>query len=147
MIVDLMRNDLARIARRGTVSVPVPGRLVSAPTIHHLEAVVTARLAPGLTLGAFLAAVCPGGSITGAPKREVMTAIRAAEGRPRGYFMGHAFYLDDGGAFDSSILIRTLVKDGRNAYAFAAGSGIVTRSDPHRELAEIDAKCRVVTET
>jgi para-aminobenzoate synthetase component 1 len=92
-----------------------------------------------------VAAACPGGSITGAPKAEVQAAIRAYEGRPRGYFMGNAFYLDDGGAFDSSILIRTLVRQGDFAYAFAAGSGIVIKSDPETERREIAAKCGVLT--
>lgn len=151
MIVDLMRNDLHRVALRGAVTVPETARLVSVPSVHHLEAHVAARLRPDLTLGELLASVCPAGSITGAPKREVMTAIRAYEGRPRRYFMGHAFYLDEGGGLDSSILIRTLVREGaatrENAYAFAAGSGIVIASDPQSERCEIDAKCRVVTET
>jgi para-aminobenzoate synthetase component 1 len=145
MIVDLMRNDLNRVAVPGSVRVPAAAALVTLPTVHHLEARVTALLAPGLRLGDLVAALCPGGSITGAPKVEVMTAIRAYEGRSRGYFMGNAFYLDDGGGFDSSILIRTLVRRGDFAYEFAAGSGIVIGSDADTERREIAAKCGVVT--
>jgi para-aminobenzoate synthetase component 1 len=139
MIVDLMRNDLNKISETGTVQVKDAGRIVTHPTVHHLEARIEARLQPGLILGQFLRAVCPGGSITGAPKKEVMKAIRSYEGRDRGYFMGNVFYLDDRGNFDSSILIRTVVNG-----EFAAGSGLVIRSDPQLEMQEIATKCRVL---
>lgn len=146
MIIDLMRNDLARVSQRGSVAVPSTGHLLTVANVHHLEGVVTSKLRHGLTLGELFDATCPGGSVTGAPKQEVMRAIRDYEGRERGYFMGNAFYLDDSGAFDSSILIRTLVKRaGQKDYEFAAGSGIVMHSDPAAECREIDAKSRVLT--
>ncbi len=146
MIVDLMRNDLARVSRRGTVVVESRSHLLTVANVHHLEATVTSRLQPGLTLGELLDATCPGGSVTGAPKREVMQAIREFEGRERGHFMGNAFYLDDSGGFDSSILIRTLARRvGQKDYEFAAGSGIVVHSKPAAECREIDAKARVLT--
>lgn len=144
MIVDLMRNDLNRVARRGSVAVPEVKRLDTHANVHHLSARVTATLPGHLRFGELVAALCPGGSITGAPKREVMGAIRAYEGRPRGYFMGTLWYLDDGGIADSAILIRTLVRAPSGAYAFAAGSGIVMASDPEHEGSEIDAKTRVL---
>lgn len=146
MIVDLLCNDLNTISRRGSVEVVCPGTLVSFPSVHHLQAEIRAELRDGITIGEVLQGVCPGGSITGCPKREVMQAIAEAEGRPRGYFMGHSFYLDDFGRFDSSVLIRTVVAEA-NAMHYAAGSGIVVRSDPLQELGEIAAKCRVVTAT
>ncbi len=146
MIVDLMRNDLARVSRRGSVEVQSPGHLLTVSSVHHLEATVASRLLPGLTLGELALATCPGGSVTGAPKIEVMRAIREREGRDRGWFMGNAFYLDDSGAFDSSILIRTLARRaGQKDYEFAAGSGIVVHSHPAAESREIDAKARVLT--
>lgn len=145
MIVDLMRNDLARVSRRGSVEVQSPGHLLTLANVHHLEATVSSKLKPGLTLGELVAATCPGGSVTGAPKHEVMQAIREREGRDRGWFMGNAFYLDDSGAFDSSILIRTLARRaGQKGYEFAAGSGIVVNSQPAAESREIDAKARVL---
>lgn len=145
MIVDLMRNDIAGVALPGTISVPETCVLSSHANVHHLSASVRARMRPGTTLAAVLAAVCPGGSITGAPKIEVMKAIRQLEGRSRGYFMGNLFYLSDDGYFDSSILIRTLVRRQDAApYVLAAGSGLVVHSDPELERAEIAAKARVV---
>lgn len=143
MIVDLMRNDLNRIAERGSVNVSEATRLTSHAQVHHLSAKIEARLAAGLEMREFLAALCPAGSITGAPKREVMQAIEAAEGRQRGFFMGNAFYLDDSGHFDSSVLIRTLVCQ-KDACEYAAGSGLTINSDPIQEEAEIRAKARVI---
>ncbi len=146
MIVDLMRNDLHRVSRPASVRVLSPNQLLSVANVHHLVAHVAADLRPGLSLGELLAAVCPGGSVTGAPKREVMEAIRTYEGRERGYFMGHAFYLDDSGAFDSSILIRTVARTAaQGQFEFAAGSGIVMRSQAEAELREIDAKTRILS--
>ena len=145
IIVDLMRNDLYRVGQPGSVSVRSAGELLSVHGVHHLEAQVQAQLRLPQSLGEMLAQICPGGSITGAPKREVMGAIRAYEGRARGYFMGHAFYLDDQGSFDSSLLIRTLVGSGDGYFDYAAGSGIVIGSDPEAERLEIAAKCQVIT--
>ncbi len=90
-----------------------------------------------------LDALCPGGSITGAPKREVMRAIREKESRPRQLFMGNIIYRDAWtGRLDSSILIRTAVHQKR--WEFAAGSGLVIHSDPAEELTEILTKARVM---
>ncbi len=145
MIVDLMRNDITQVCQSGTVNVTDSGSLKSFQKVHHLVAKISGKLRPNLTIGEFLAPLIPGGSITGAPKIEVMEAIHEYEARDRGYFMGNIFYLDDSGAFDSSILIRTVIKQGSNPYEFAAGSGIVINSEPELEMAEIEAKCRVIT--
>ncbi len=98
MIIDLMRNDLNRICQSGSVQVRDSNKLVSFVNVHHLVGSVTGRLRETLSIADFLTALCPGGSITGAPKIEVMNAIRQYEGRTRGFFMGHAFMLDDNGA-------------------------------------------------
>ena len=147
MIVDLMRNDLGRIAMRGTVAVPDRGSLASFRGIHHRMATVTATLAPDLTLADFIAALCPGGSITGAPKIAAMAAIRSYEGRQRGVFMGNLLVWDHAtGRFDSSILIRTMARtQPAMPFEYAAGSGIVVASDPHAESDEIQAKTSVLT--
>lgn len=145
MIVDLMRNDLNRICLAQSVKVEDPGTVHSFSNVHHLIARVSGQLAAGLSLGDLFSALCPGGSITGAPKREVMQAIREYEGRERNYFMGNFFlWTPQTGYFDSSILIRTAQRLGPGPTEFAAGSGLVIRSQPEDELAEIKAKCRVV---
>ena len=147
MIIDLMRNDLNRICRGGTVRVRDPGRVRSFNTVHHLVGHIAGCPKPGLTMEEFFHALCPAGSITGAPKIEVMQAIRESEGRSRGFFMGNAFIWDPGrGHFDSSVLIRTMVREGSGDYTWAAGSGIVTGSDPELERDEIFTKCRVLTD-
>jgi para-aminobenzoate synthetase component 1 len=143
MIVDLLRNDLFRVCQASSVKVLDPGSLHSFSNVHHRIARIQGLLRPGLAMGELLKALCPGGSITGAPKREVMLAIREKESRPRGYFMGNIIYKDAWtGVLDSSILIRTAVH--RDRWEFAAGSGLVIHSDPAEELAEILTKARVM---
>ncbi|MBP9708861.1 MAG: chorismate-binding protein [Oligoflexales bacterium] len=147
MIVDLMRNDLHKIAVRHSVSIENSNALKSLAHIHHLFAVIRAKILPDLTLQNILSAVCPAGSISGAPKIEVMKAIKEYENRPRNYFMGNIFYQTANGKFDSSILIRTLVGKGYQSDSpldYAAGSGITINSDAETEMKEIDLKCASV---
>lgn len=146
MITDLMRNDLFRVCRSGSVRVERPFELQSFANVHHLVSTVSGLVQPQMTWQPFWERLCPGGSITGAPKVEVMKAIRTYEGRDRGYFMGNFFAWDPGrGHLDSSILIRTVVKRPGGQYEFAAGSGIILGSEPEQEQAEIAAKSRVIT--
>ncbi len=151
MIIDLMRNDLSKIAIPGSVQVPTqthPVELQSFANVHHLVGRICGSLKKGTALGGVLEALCPGGSITGAPKKAVIQAITRYEQRLRGYFMGHVFWMDHLGQWDSSILIRTLIREGGgpdNRWEFAAGSGLVIHSNPLEEYAEIDAKSRILT--
>lgn len=144
MIIDLMRNDLNKICLPGTTTVTERNKLLTFANVHHLAGTIKGRLKEGITVDEFFKALCPGGSITGAPKIEVIRAIREFEQRPRGYFMGHAFMQDTSGLFNSSVLIRTVCRSVRNKYEFSAGSGIVIHSDPTSERLEIDAKCNVL---
>ena len=146
MIIDLLRHDLLNICYSGSVKVSQDATLVKHPTVHHLEAIIAGTIRENITIAAILQAMCPGGSITGAPKLEVMKAIKSYEIRNRGYFMGSCFYFDPNSCrFDSSILIRTVVKDNRSAvYEYAAGSGIVKDSIPHEEFRETITKCQVI---
>lgn len=147
MIVDLMRNDLNRISVVGTVKVIDAGSVKTFARLHHLVATIRSVVKHDLTMDEFLTSLLPAGSITGAPKVEVMRAIRDYEARPRGYFMGNIVCRDDTGRIDSSVLIRTLVSNDRgSSFEFAAGSGIVIRSEPAAELAEITTKCRILTD-
>lgn len=145
MIVDLLRNDLQKISLPASVKVLDPGSLHSFFNVHHRIARIRGQLRPGTMLQDALSALCPGGSITGAPKREVMQAIREKEQRNRAFFMGNILFKDRiTGRLDSSILIRTAVKQGDGPWEFAAGSGLVIQSEAEEELQEILAKARVL---
>ena len=142
MIVDLMRNDLSRVCPAGAVAAPELFRVETFPNVHHLVSTVTGRLAPGMTAVDLLRAAFPPGSITGAPKVQAMKVIARLE-PPRGPYCGSMFWAGVDGAFDSSVLIRTvgLVEDSRGwRFEAPAGAGIVADSDPVLEREETEAK-------
>lgn len=144
MIIDLMRNDLSEVAKVGSVSVPSQPYVRDFGYVKHLIGEVAAHLPGSLKVGQLMRSVLPAGSITGAPKRAVMEAIADIEGRPRHFVMGNMFWLDlKRGFLDSSVLIRT-AQVIENEYEFAAGSGIVIKSDPSVELMEVQAKCQAL---
>ena len=146
MIIDLMRNDFAKICLPGSVNVVAQSALKKFTHVWHLEGQVTGILNDDQTLNSILKAVCPGGSITGAPKIAAMRRIKLEEGRQRGYFMGNFFRINYDGSLESNIMIRTLVSDNHfRSATYAAGSGIVIKSDPYSELQEINAKCAPLT--
>jgi len=135
MIVDLVRNDLGRVAEFGSVRVEELAALTSHPTVHHLNGSVTARLAEGRDVVDLLRASFPCGSITGAPKVRAMEIIEELEPVRRGVYTGAVGYLSFTGEADLSVSIRTMVKkDGR--VAFSVGGGIVADSDPLAEYEE-----------
>jgi para-aminobenzoate synthetase component 1 len=142
MIVDLVRNDLARVCAAGHVATPELFRLASFANVHHLVSTVTGRLAPGAGPGELLRAAFPPGSITGAPKVQAMKVIADLEGA-RGPFFGSMAWIGDDGAMDSSVLIRTaaFVRDAEGwRFEARAGAGVVADSDPASERAETEAK-------
>jgi len=141
MIVDLMRNDLARVAVAGSVAVPELWTVETYPTVHQLTSTVTATLAPGADATDVLAATFPCGSITGAPKVRAMNAIAAIEERARGPYTGAIGRIDAGGDAAFNVAIRTLVlPEGTDAATLSLGAGIVADSDPAAEWAECLAK-------
>ncbi|WP_439470855.1 anthranilate synthase component I family protein [Brevundimonas sp.] len=147
MIVDLMRNDLARAAAPGSVAVERLFKVEPLPTVHHLVSTVTARAAPGVGPAELLEATFPPGSITGAPKHQAMKVIAAHE-PPRGVWCGSLFHIADG-RLTASVLIRTAAfeREGeRWRFRTLAGAGIVADSDPAAELAETEAKIRALRE-
>jgi para-aminobenzoate synthetase component 1 len=141
MIVDVLRNDLGRVCAPGSVRVPRLRRLERTPSVQHLVSTVAGRLAPGRDAFDLLAAAFPGGSITGAPKIRAMELIESLEPVRRGPYCGAALWVDAGGAMGSSILIRTLVADGRRL-TLHVGGGITWRSDPLAEWEETRTKAR-----
>lgn len=148
MIVDLMRNDLARVCEPGTVAVERLFAVETLPTVHHLVSTVAGRARADASAADILAAAFPPGSITGAPKHQAMKVIAAHE-PSRGAWCGSLFMIGDEGALASSVLIRTAAfrrVDGLWRWRTLAGAGIVADSDPRSELAETEAKIRALRE-
>ncbi|MDE0903964.1 MAG: anthranilate synthase component I family protein [Planctomycetota bacterium] len=145
MIVDLVRNDCSRVAQVGSVRVgPLP-ELESHASVLHLAADVSADLAEGRTAFDALAALFPGGSISGAPKLRSMEAIARLEGEGRGFFTGSLGFLDCAGNGLFNILIRTLVArpqgpESTQEVTFWVGGGITAASDPVAEERETRVK-------
>ncbi|MBK3441646.1 aminodeoxychorismate synthase component I [Pseudomonas lactis] len=146
MIVDLLRNDLGRSCRIGSVKVPELFSLESYPNVHHLVSSVTGVLADDKDALDLIAGSFPGGSITGAPKIRAMQIIDELEPTRRGLYCGSLVYLDVRGEMDSSIAIRSLlVKDGQ--VCCWGGGGIVADSEWQAEYQESLTKVRVLLQT
>ncbi len=139
MIVDLLRNDLGRVCRPGSIRVPELFALERYASVHHLVSTVTGELAPGEDAAGLLRACFPGGSITGAPKVRAMEIIEELEPHRRGVYCGAIGYLGFDGAMDVNIAIRTLVHS-HGGLRYWAGGGIVHDSRADAELAETEQK-------
>lgn len=135
MIVDLSRNDLARVCAAGSVRVTVPRRLLRFARVHQAIAVVRGRLARGHDRLDALQAAFPPGSVTGAPKVRAMEIIDELEGEGRGPYCGALGWFDAAGGMDLSVAIRTILVAGRRA-SYRVGGGITLGSDPHDEWRE-----------
>ena len=135
MIVDLLRNDLSRVAQPHSVTVPQLCALESFAQVHHLVSTVQATLQPQLCAYDALAMAFPGGSITGAPKHRAMQIIAKLEPQPRGLYCGSFFYSDGQGKLDSNILIRTIQMIGDHLRC-DGGGGITVDSDCASEYQE-----------
>jgi para-aminobenzoate synthetase component 1 len=146
MIVDLLRNDLSRVCRPGTVRVPELFAIEHHPTVHHLVSTVLGELEPNVDAVDLLRATFPGGSITGAPKVRAMEIIAELEPTQRGVYCGSIGYLSSTGTMDTSIVIRTYLALRGQVY-FQAGGGIVADSDPELEYRETLDKARGLIET
>ncbi|MFI7606453.1 chorismate-binding protein [Micromonospora sp. NPDC049366] len=138
MIVDLERNDLARVARTGTVRVDELFAVRRWCDLWQAESTVTAAVADGLGLADLLRAVCPGGSVTGAPKLAALRHIADLEPVGRGASMGALGWVAPG-RVDLGLTIRTAAADGQRMHVWAGG-GITWDSDPWDEVAEAAAK-------
>ena len=144
MIVDLVRNDLGRVAQTGSVTVSRPMAVEPYPTVQHLVSTVEAQARPGLGLAALLRSVLPGGSVTGAPKHAVCTHLAQVEAAPRGFYCGALGWIGPHGDLDLALPIRTAqIAEGRLTYW--TGGGITRRSDAAREWAELFLKTRALT--
>ncbi|TMX66051.1 aminodeoxychorismate synthase component I [Vibrio rotiferianus] len=135
MIVDLLRNDIGRVASPGSVHVPKLFDIESFPAVHHLVSTIRADLDTQYSAADLLRACFPGGSITGAPKVRAMQIIEELEPHRRSAYCGSVGYISRHGRMDTSITIRTLVAEDNKLYAWAGG-GVVADSDCAAEYQE-----------
>jgi len=140
MIVDLMRNDLSRVAEAGSVRVDAPFAIESYPTVHQMVSTVRAQLQPNKGAMDIVRAIFPCGSITGAPKIRAMELIQEVERDPRGPYCGAIGRIDSSGDAAFNVAIRTLRltpgENGRGRAVLGVGSAIVADSDPMDEWRE-----------
>ncbi|GIU53243.1 aminodeoxychorismate synthase component I [Shewanella sp. KT0246] len=135
MIVDLLRNDISKVATAGSVNVPKLFDIESFPAVHHLVSTVEAIMAEQYDAIDLLKAAFPGGSITGAPKIRAMEIIEELEPSRRSIYCGSIGYISQDGHMDTSITIRTLVTQNNTLYCWAGG-GIVADSNVEAEYQE-----------
>ena len=146
MIVDLLRNDISRVTRAGSVHVPTLFHVESYPTVHQMVSVVEGILQDSLGPADVLRAIFPCGSITGAPKLRAMEVIREVERFGRGLYTGSIGYFAPDGSARFNVAIRTLVLEaGAQAGILGLGSGIVADSQPEAEWQECLDKARFIT--
>jgi para-aminobenzoate synthetase component I len=143
MIVDLMRNDLGRIAELGTVTVPSLLEVEEYAHVHQLVSTVRARIRQPLTVLDVVQSAFPAGSMTGAPKRSAMTILHGLEEGPRGVYSGAFGYLGVDGGADLAMVIRSIVLTPAGA-SIGTGGGITALSVPEEEIEETRVKARAL---
>ncbi|HEX6170996.1 MAG TPA: anthranilate synthase component I family protein [Chitinophagaceae bacterium] len=137
MVVDLVRNDLARVCKEGTVKVDELFGIYSFPQVHQMISTVSGELKDEMTFSEIIKSTFPMGSMTGAPKRRVMELIDQYERSGRGIFSGALGYITPEKDFDFNVVIRSIMYNASEKYlSFMAGSGITFYSDAEREYEE-----------
>jgi len=137
MVVDLVRNDLSKICREGTVGVTELFGIYSFPHVHQMISTVQGTLNEGVGLADCIRATFPMGSMTGAPKHKVVSLIDQYERSARGLYSGAIGYVSPTGDFDFNVVIRSILYNHKEQYlSYQVGSGITYYSDPHREYDE-----------
>ena len=151
MIVDLLRNDLSRVALPGSVTVPTLFHVAQHGNVLQMTSTIEATAKPDASLRTILDAVFPCGSVTGAPKKRSMEIIQELEGTPRDYYCGALGWLDPNGDFAFSVPIRTLnieasLSAHQTKFTLGIGAGITIDSDPLQEWQECQTKSAFITE-
>nr|WP_298797926.1 aminodeoxychorismate synthase component I [uncultured Acetobacter sp.] len=139
MIVDLMRHDIGRVARIGSMSVSEFLNVERFAHVHHLVSEVRGELEAGRDVFDLLQATLPPGSVTGAPKHRAMEIIEELEASPRGAYCGSVFCIGVDGSMESSVIIRTIIRK-NSSLTLAAGGGITILSDAEKEYEEMRLK-------
>lgn len=145
MIVDLMRNDLSRVAAIGSVKVVEAFKVEPFARLHHLVSTIACKTRPEVTASEVLRATFPPGSVTGTPKLKAIETIKALEPEPRGIYTGALGFIDRLGGLSLAVAIRTAVIE-KGVASYFAGGGIVEASNIAREIEETDLKARVFTD-
>lgn len=137
MVVDLVRNDLAKICKEGTVKVDELYGIYSFPQVHQMTSTISGKLMDDISFSEIIRATFPMGSMTGAPKKRVMDLIEQYETTKRGIFSGAVGYISPEGDFDFNVVIRSIMYNASTSYlSFKTGSGITFYSDPEMEWEE-----------
>jgi para-aminobenzoate synthetase component 1 len=145
MIVDLVRNDLSKIAKKGTVKVTELCEIHSFKQVHHMISTVEAIVLPTVSAVGVIAAAFPMGSMTGAPKISAMTIIEELEETKRGVYSGAVGYFSPQGDFDFNVVIRSILYNASNSYvSFSVGSAITSKSTPEKEYEECLVKAKAM---
>ena len=145
MIVDLVRNDLARSSTAGTVRVEELFGIYSYQNVHQMVSTVTATAKKGISFAEIIKNAFPMGSMTGAPKVSAMKLIEALEDTKRGLFSGAAGYITPNGDFDFNVVIRSILFDQSSGnLSFQVGSAITYDSIPEKEYEEVLLKAEAI---
>jgi para-aminobenzoate synthetase component 1 len=147
MIVDLVRNDLSRIAAKGSVKVDELCGIYSFRQVHQMISTISCELREEISFTGILKALFPMGSMTGAPKISAMKLIEEQESTKRGLYSGAVGYISPGGDFDFNVVIRSILYNAENGYlSFMAGSAITDKSVPETEYEECLLKAKAMFE-
>ncbi len=145
MIVDLVRNDLSKVAKRGTVNVDELCKVYSFKQVHQLISTVSCELKENVSFKGIIHATFPMGSMTGAPKVRAMQLIEQYEKTKRGIYSGAIGYIMPNGDFDLSVVIRTILYNQKEKYlSFMVGSAITDKSNPEKEYEECLVKANAM---
>jgi para-aminobenzoate synthetase component I len=145
MVVDLVRNDLSKVCKEGTVKVDELYGVYSFPQVHQMISTVSGEVKEGVSFSEMVSSTFPMGSMTGAPKRRVMELIERYEKTKRGIFSGAVGYINPDGDFDFNVVIRSIIYNSSNKYlSYQVGSGITFYSEPEKEYEECLLKAEAI---
>jgi len=147
MIVDLVRNDLSKIAKKGSVKVDELFGVYSFKQVHQMISTISCEIKDGITFSEIIKSLFPMGSMTGAPKISAMQLIEEYEKTKRGLYSGSIGYIKPNGDFDFNVIIRTILYNSENKYlSFMVGSAITAQSDAETEYEECLLKAKAMIE-